>query len=270
LFSSIVVALDMEGIGERALPVTRSLARRSGLPVEAVTVAAPDKPGVFKVWDVEKLLSARGIGSHSIFVLHEDDPARAIAAHIGNRDGVLLVMATTAKGALGERVQGSVSEDVLSHVHQPVLLVGPNVGENCELASPTLVACVDGSPHTEAALPVIAKWTKTFGGGVPWLAEVVPARPGAAAPQGDLLEAAHVRSFADRLAARGVHASWEVLHGGDPVAALEDFTNQVADAVLVVTSERWAGTTHWFSTTRKLARWSSRPVLVVPADLSAS
>ena len=50
----------------------------------------------------------------------------------------------------------------------PVLLVGPNVYEPCHMLSATLVACVDGSDHAEAALPVTVSWTRPFGGPRPW------------------------------------------------------------------------------------------------------
>jgi nucleotide-binding universal stress UspA family protein len=57
-----------------------------------------------------------------------------------------------------------------------------------------------------------------------------------------------------------------MLQGGNPASRLEDLAGDVADAVLVTTSTHWTGPgTHWHSTTRNIARRSTRPVLVVPA-----
>jgi hypothetical protein len=39
---SIVVALDLESGGDRALPVARSLAEQGGIPVELLTVSSPN------------------------------------------------------------------------------------------------------------------------------------------------------------------------------------------------------------------------------------
>ena len=266
MLSSIVVAVDLERSGERALPVALALGQLVGLPVEIVTVASRDRSGARQVIDLDRRASALGVAARSIVVLHDDDPGRAIAAQVNNCDGALLVMATTARSALGVPVHGSVSEEVLGHVRQPVLLIGPNVQEPCHMAKATLVACVDGSDSAEAALPVMVSWARSFGGPRPWFVEVIPPLGASFTAEGGDLESTHVRSFVERLAADGIGASWRVLRGTDPVATLREFADDISGSVLVVTSERWPGSSHWYSTARKLVRWSPRPVLLVPAD----
>jgi hypothetical protein len=77
--------------------------------------------------------------------------------------------------------------------------------------------------------------------------------------------------FARLLDDRGVAATWEVLHGGDPVSRLEELGADLDNAVVVATSTGWTGPgIHWQSTTRKIARHSTRPVLVVPAGSTAT
>jgi nucleotide-binding universal stress UspA family protein len=263
VFGSIVVAVDLERVGDRALPVAQSLGRLAGLQVQIVTVACPGFVRESHVIGLARLTKTHGVDSRSILVLHEDDPASAVAAQLNDCDGALLVMATTARSALGLPVTGSVSEEILSSVRQPVLLVGPHVQEPCRMAAPTLVAAVDGSDHSEAALPVIVSWMRTFGGGPPAVVKVVPGLPYVGNDGGEVDAA--TRSVAERLLGEGVSASCEVLRGGDPVAVLHEFADDVPESVIVVAAERWPGG-HWHRTARELVRWSPRPVLVVPAD----
>ena len=77
-----------------------------------------------------------------------------------------------------------------------------------------------------------------------------------------------VDAVAAVLAEHGIETGTTVLHGGDPAHHLLEFAEQIDDAILAVTSERWAGgLSHWYSTTRRLVQRSLRPVLVIPADL---
>ena len=60
-------------------------------------------------------------------------------------------------------------------------------------------------------------------------------------------------------------------YGADPAAQLDDLAADLTDTVLVATSSAWtAPGIHWHSTTRKIARHSTRPVLVVPAGYTAA
>jgi nucleotide-binding universal stress UspA family protein len=191
----------------------------------------------------------------------------AISEHVSGRDGALLVLATSARAALDDDHAGGVSEFVLSTLRQPVLLVGPGVDVGRSLGAPTLIIAVDGFDLVAAALPVIESWTRTFRGPAPELVEVIPFVPAIATHAGRRLEAARVQACVDRLASIGVAAEGEVVYGGDAATALARRSEEVPDAVLVVSAERWPGAgTHWRATSRKLALRSSRPVLVVPSD----
>jgi nucleotide-binding universal stress UspA family protein len=148
-----------------------------------------------------------------------------------------------------------------------VLLVGPRVDVGRPRSAPSLVVAVDASDLSAAALPVIASWVRTFGGGPVTAAQVIPLVPAIAEQAGTDLESKHVRRYADRLEELGIAARGAVIHAGEPVAGLIEAAGGLADPVLVVTAERWpdAGT-HWRSTSRKLAFRSPCPVLVVPAS----
>ena len=63
----------------------------------------------------------------------------------------------------------------------------------------------------------------------------------------------------------GVSAEWEVTRARHPADALIDFADRIADAVIVVASNRWtdADHTHLRSVARRLAHEAHHPVLVV-------
>ena len=269
MFNSVVVPVDLSTAGDRALPVARALGRAGNVPIELVAVV-PDGGGGLDSRGLDEHVRQHGLGPHSATVLQHHEPGLAITEHVSRRDGALLVLATTAKAALDDYDAGSVSEYVLSTLRQPVLLVGPRVGVDRGLPSPNLVIAVDGSGLDIVALPVIASWMRTFGGGGPSFVEVIPFVPAIAEHAGPALEAANVRDRVDGLATFGIGAEGSVPYGEEPASTLADHVEHLENVVLVVTAERWAGAgTHWRSTSRKLAYGSSRPVLVVPADLGA-
>jgi nucleotide-binding universal stress UspA family protein len=262
-FRSLIVALDLvEDGGDRALPVVCSLARQGGVPVELVTVSSPGLSEDVDAYELE--LRARAIDwpMTTTTILHDENPAAAIVEHLIDRPHSLLVMATSAKRALTGLFLGGVSEEVLTRVDQPVLLVGPRVGPASDTFRPTLVACVDDSGVGERAVPAISRWLRTFRGGQTWAVEVVTARA-AAVGTGD--QGSSARTFAALLADHGIRASWDVVPGDQPDAALVEFGSRLGDPIFVATSARWTdGRFHWHSTTRRLVQRSSRPVLVVP------
>jgi nucleotide-binding universal stress UspA family protein len=268
VFNSIVVALDLASNVHRALPVARSLAELGGLPIQLLTVSPAWMSEQIDTYELERIAESHGLTPNSCVIEHDHDVGRAIAGHVNLSQGSLLVMATTTKAPVGHHALGTVTESVLAHVDAPVLLVGPHVSDHCTLRTPTLVACVDGTDTTDAALPVIVAWAGTFGGTRAWAAEVTsdPANRGRSSA------ASRVRRYADLLRTLGLDASWQELRGDDAARSLEDFAVTVDDAVLVASSARWTDwQPHLHSATRRLVHATTRPVLVVAArrDLSA-
>lgn len=264
MFNSLIVATDVEGGPDRAVGVAADLAGRGRLPIEMVTVISPQRD--VADFHLRRRMSQPGMGDH-LTVIHSDDIATAIVDHVGDRDGALLVMTTSASGLLSQP-RRHVTAQVLANLRQPVLVLGPAVPEVIPLAMSTLVAAVDRIHDPAPALPVIEAWQRTFGGHRPRLVEV---RPPAAWPAGaieDALEHEHVDAVSGVLAAHGIDATATVLHGGDPTTALLDFAIDVDDPVFVTTTDRWAGgRSHWYATTRHLLQRAPQPVLIVPGDL---
>jgi nucleotide-binding universal stress UspA family protein len=262
-FRSIVVAVDLAASGDRALAIVRSLALLGRVPVELLTVSSPNLDESVDAFELARRAATINGADTTWTIAHHHDPVLGIVGHVEHSDDTLLVMATSARAALTGHFLGSVSEEVLSLVDRPVLLVGPRVTTEPPLAAPTLLACVDEAEVAAAAVPAIAAWTRTFGCAATRVAAVV-------APDGH--EAADATAFAGLLAAEGVAASIDVLRAdGDPSAALLRLGERVSDPIYVASSVRWTdGKLHRRSTTRRLVQESTRPVLVVPAGRLSS
>jgi nucleotide-binding universal stress UspA family protein len=265
MFTSIVIPLDLEMGADRALPVAQALAARSGIPLELVTVSSPSMSPEVDAFELGQR-ARRLRGDCTTTVLHDNDIVQALVAFATQRPAPLVVMATRARGVIAEHVLGSVTEGLLARSADPVMLVGPHVGSQVLVEGATLVAGVDGTSRSEAVLPAVAEWCDTFGGPSPRLVQVLP-RAASDDGSGDATEAAYVQRLATRLRRGGIDAEWDVAHADQPTDALIDVADRVADAVLVVSSERWTDADHSYlrSVARSLTRYARHPVLVVPA-----
>jgi nucleotide-binding universal stress UspA family protein len=229
MFSSVVVPLDLEPHGDRALPIARRLAAAAGIPLELVTVSSPALSEELDRYEMQR----RGRASDTPWtatILHDNDPAAAIVGFVADRPGALVVMATKARSALGELLLGSVSEGLLSHADGPFLLIGPHASLEAGPPELTPVASVEGDSPSGAITAALTVWAASFDGPPPRLADV---------------------------ADRG--------HAADTLMELAD---HVDNAVIVVASTRWTDPDrlHLRSVARRLARDARHPVLVVPAE----
>jgi nucleotide-binding universal stress UspA family protein len=266
MFRSIVVPLDLEAGGDRALPFAGALAVQARLPLELITVSSPAMAEELDLYELAQRARSTGAACTSR-VLHDNDVAGRILSFVADQPDPLVVMATRARGPLSEQFLGSVSEAVLAGTDRPVLLIGPKAVVGDPRARATLVVGVAGSTTAEIATPAISSWLATFGGPSPWLVGVMPPET-ADADLGDVYESSSVHRLADRLAAKGIESEWDIAHAKRPTEGLTDFADHVADAVLVVASSRWTDPqhTHFTSVARKLTHRAHHPVLVVPAE----
>jgi len=232
MFSSVVVPLDLEPHGDRALPLARRLAATAGIPLELVTVSSPALSEELDRYQLER----RGRAAEtrwSATILHDNDPAAAIVGFVADRPRALVVMATKARSAVGELVLGSVSEGLLSHAERPLLLIGPHVSSDLGPGPLIPVAAMDDGSPSDAVRDALAVWAASFDGPPPRLADV-----------------GHRRQ----------------------ATALLDLADRVDNAVIVVASARWTDPdrTHLRSEARRLPRDARQPVLVVPERVAAS
>ncbi len=264
MFRTLVVALDLEADGDRALPVVKALSRAGKVAVDLVTVSSPGLASAADAYELERRARAHGWDCDSWSVVHDVDVARGLVQHAASRDDPLLVMATEARPPWSSTVFGSVPHDVLRSTDRPVLLVGPQVPSSYAPARTTLLTCLDAGDTAERAVPAIVSWQETFAAELPQIVEVVAQRSQEAAAR------RRVGDFANLLAAQYIHPSTSVLCARDPVSAVEREADHLEGPIFVATSARYTdGRLHWHSTTRDLVHEVTRPVLVVPARAAA-
>jgi nucleotide-binding universal stress UspA family protein len=146
----------------------------------------------------------------------------------------LICMATHARSGMGEAVLGSIAEAVLRR-GEPVLLVGPHAGSPLELSGPVL-ATVDGSAHSEEALPIAVEWAHALGVPVEVVTALEPSvstRDAEPEPH-DALESGYLAGLARQ---HGI-TSWEVLHGHDPGSAISRYATGNASLIVAATHGR--------------------------------
>ncbi len=175
MFTSIVVALDLERAGDRSLPIAGSLSALTDVSVELLTVQSP---GMSDVGRPGRVASPRHRQRLAGGLVHGPPGQRSGQGDRRSRQRSTRRPADhvdDCKVAVEAQFLGSVSEGVLSRVGGPVLLVGPRVPADTDLSRPTLVACVDSTDAAKRALPVITAWVHTFKSASPWVVEVLPA-----------------------------------------------------------------------------------------------
>ena len=270
MFTSIVVPLDLEAQGDRALPIAGALAAKAGILLELVTVSSPGLSEESDAYELEQ----RGRVSDATWkatVLHDNDPSAAMVGFLADRPDALVVMATRARTAVGGLILGSLSEDLLSHSHHPILLVGPNASIEDPPPAPTLVAGVERGPTSNQMLPTLLQWNATFGGPPAWLVEV-STEDTDLSEIGEVAEPSDVHWLAQRLKEHDIDSESEVAHARHPTIGLTEFADRVIDAVIVVASSRWTDPQHHHlrSVARRLTHQAHQPVLVVPANRLAA
>ena len=118
MYTSMVVALDLENVGDQALPVAASLGRAGGLDVELVTVSSPHMPSEPDIFELDQRAAAQHLERHSSTVLHRDEDGPVMVEHMASLPDALLVMGTSARGPLSALFLGSVTEYVIGHLHR--------------------------------------------------------------------------------------------------------------------------------------------------------
>src|SRR5262249_25496355 len=84
------------------------------------------------------------------------DPAEQILSVAQREDAELIVMASHGRGALGRFVSGSVADRVVRLSPVPVMIIGPDGDEATSATIGRIIAPVDDSELSMAALPVAA------------------------------------------------------------------------------------------------------------------
>jgi nucleotide-binding universal stress UspA family protein len=165
---SIVVPVDDAPSTANVLPLAASLARAWDAPLVLTTVTSLVDESAE---ELEQLAGGAGVDDVRIEPVEGTDVVAAVAEVVSRFEAPLVCVATHARGRIGEAVAGSVTESLLREIEHPFVLVGPECAASWPVGAPRVLACLDGSPSSEAALAPAVEWAETLDLEL-WLAQV--------------------------------------------------------------------------------------------------
>jgi nucleotide-binding universal stress UspA family protein len=256
---NFVVPLDGSEFAERALPVASRLAERVDGQVIAVlsrmdsSLGSPD--------EYLRNLAERSTGVETLLV-RDQGAVRAIefAAHDGADRTVC--MTSHGRGGLRWAMLGSVAEEVVRRLPEPMLLVGRHC-DSQRIGMSELLVCWNGSDAASALLAPATAWAKALHLDVQLVYVAHPL---------DIESPAHTDElFANavgKLEAEGLTVGAEVLSGNYPAGMLADYASHRPVSLLAAASSERTGIKRFVlgSTTMALVGSAPCPVLVAHAQ----
>jgi nucleotide-binding universal stress UspA family protein len=224
----VIVPLDGSGDAERALPVAEQLAARIGGATLLVSSRFGPDDGTLSEY-LERTASTRH-PVPSVRVIEDRLAHNAIVQVAAETPGSLVVMAAHGRGGIGQALLGSVTEDVLRCIEEPIVVVGPAVVADWSSEGDRVVACSDGSPQAGGIVIAAASLLRQLR-----LRDVTVVRVGDEAPSGELDPAAGA------LEREGFVVRSEVLAGGDVVDAITRYAREAKPALLILSTHGRSG-----------------------------
>jgi nucleotide-binding universal stress UspA family protein len=254
-FERIIVVADEYTTSDRPFALARRLAVAADLTVEVVYgVLARERGDGVPGWRLQRRLDAHGLSSAQLRVLRADEPELAVCEYLAGHDGSLILRGTSAGGHDGGPLLDRTAEAIMSRVPRPLLLLGPRQANPRRDAQLSPITVRDGASEAGSLEAATDAWTSTFPDIEPELVDVV-------APDPWPRSGADLDSGHERRPPPGVTE----LRTFDLDDALASYLNGRRDAVVVVSSPRFSSLpSHWWTTSRRLVRHQSCPVLVVP------
>ncbi len=256
----VAVPVNWTPESDRALVVASMLATWAGVDVELVTVAEPIKRTDLQP-RLEKLAYDAAVPTTWRIVETGGPPEAALLAELARDENRLWCVGSHARGALGELLLGSLSEDFVRHAHVPVMLVGPHVS-----MAPTgrvLAVALDGTEQSESILPAAAELAVALGMTVRLL-QVAGVREHVPS---DLSESAYLSRVAGRVPLFEREAvDYDVLHGEHPAVEIASYVDAHADIGAVALATRGLDGPDRLlrgSTAFEVAHRASAPVLIL-------
>ncbi|MFN0089354.1 MAG: universal stress protein [Acidimicrobiales bacterium] len=174
----VLVPLDGSEFSLAAMPTARALAER--LNAELHTISVTEDDGTREGAELQAV-AAEALGLHAgdarATVVAGADPAEEILRHASALGNCVICLSTHGRGRIIGTLVGSVARSLLQRSPDPIVAVGPTADRPASSPAPRwrtseqstsfsvnrLVACVDGSPTSEEALPVAVSWATMLG-----------------------------------------------------------------------------------------------------------
>jgi nucleotide-binding universal stress UspA family protein len=238
----IVVPLDRSERAEAALPVARSLATAFDARLQLVHVTYGKPPDDDEVAYMDAV-GATFQDEKVVTRIEHGWPVPVLVDLMAAHPDALLCLAASARTGVSALLLGSVADELLPDVTNPVVVVGrdydaPNA-PRLDVQGGHLVVCTDGSDLSEAIGPLALAWAKTLGLDI----RVVMAlhRGGTFIGNQDATRAKEqAHAFTESLVAAGANAKLELLDGIDPARAVGTYAASLP-AKLVMTSTHGEG-----------------------------
>jgi len=251
--TTILVPLDFGPEADRALPVGRALADSLGGRLDVVVVTGAAKDADTDEQEAHWHAEHAGVELDGVHLRFDDDVVAGILAQARTGEATLC-LAAHAHHPLLAALYTSVSDDVVGHDVRPLVIVGPA----CDVTAPVggrMLACLGGHSDAEV-LGVTATWARALAAKV----EVVTVEEGDGRSD-EPAPAVAARLFEEA----GVPATWEVLNGSQPAAAVVAAADRMGEGVVVLGSS--PGRIHGQAlggVARRVVRRSRRPLLLAP------
>jgi nucleotide-binding universal stress UspA family protein len=295
----IIVSLDGSELAETALPYAAALAEalRTHLVLVTVWEGTESELGTTfpaMAMDIEKsatsyftdyldgIRARYGRADQTRDIVRMGEASEEILKAIDETGARLLVIATHGRSGLGRWIYGSTAGRLLRTSHVPVVAVGPNVPAHSDkIALKHLMVPLDGSPLSEAALPVAKAIAASAGAkislvrGVRWAVQAYPySLPDAYIPQIDDELEAGAKAYLRRIEGTvkdGQHADVDafVVRGGVADGLMDVVEKQAVDLVVMTTHARAGIARAALGSTADRMLQGKAPVLLVPPDGAA-
>lgn len=251
---ALIVPLDGSDLSETAVPVAEQLGQALGAPITLLTSGWGSN-----VSDLDGYLNANAAmltTPCTTVVIGDTFPATAIVDAIHAPSDVI-VMATHGRSGIGRALLGSVAEDLMKRVENPVVLIGPNAGAGVSVTGGTLLVTTDGSPRSAMILPTASRFAKALD-----LSVVVVTVGPPGGEDDDLLRAASASVGFFR--SEGGDATHQHLVGTDVAGSIVDLAEQIPASLLAMTTHGRGGfgRTAMGSTTMRVVHRGPCPVIV--------
>lgn len=171
MFSQLIVPVDPWSTSTLAIRVAADLAAAIGATVEVVAITAYPEDREATANMLSGIVAQHGplAVEPTRHVLVATSVAEAIAERFAMTDGALIVMNSHGRGRSAS-VLGSTTTELLVATGAPIVVVGPNAVDRPTRIDGAYVVPLDGSERADGILPIVADWTRAFGG-EPWLVE---------------------------------------------------------------------------------------------------
>lgn len=153
----VLVPVDGSESSARALPAAWELARRLHAEVRVLSAVVKEQDLEHREKELAALALPDGRAPRRTVVL-DPDPVHAIHDALLLNGPAVACMATHGRGRSAALV-GSVATEVVARGHEPIVLVGPLVGDRRGPAT-GVVTCVDDTPASAAVVPLALGWAR--------------------------------------------------------------------------------------------------------------